>query len=328
MPPAPSPHPLPPRIMRWAATLALAVIVLLAGAVWTTVLRTAASRNASTASGPAANASSPLADFSRAWRDDPVWLDGQAEIALYDATRTVHGQPRRYIARVMTNKEHADPRTTTRSPDAAGRAVFKHHLRDDIPTERDTWHFSTMVYVGVDDLKSLKLEMGSQEDGGATCKQYVNHAGTLTWRQSSYFPHEGPRTGSYAPPGDFAFQDALSLLLRAYPFDDPPAQLRLTLLDDQTTNRLSRHEPSEAIVHYVGRQTLDLPLGAIDAHHLRVLHLRPPVPEDSRVQNQVHDYYFAAEGAAPRLHVLVAYDGPDGMSYRLREQKRDAYWRP
>ena len=149
-------------------------------------------------------------------------FDGKAECATYEATRTIYDKPRAYTARIYINKEHASPETFTKSSDGTGRAVFKLHVRDDIPTENYTYHYSTMCYVGQDDLKSLKLDMGSQEDCGATFKQYINHAGTLRWRQQSYFPNEGERADELKPEPNFAFQDALPLILRGYPFDNPP----------------------------------------------------------------------------------------------------------
>ncbi len=262
----------------------------------------------------------PFGAFTRAWRDDPIWHDGQAEMAVYDATRTIYGSPRNYIARVYTNKELADKHTKTKSAAPRGRPVFKHHARDDIPTENYTYHYSTMCYVGSDDLKSLKIDMGSSEDCGATFKQFVNHAGTCQWRQSSYFPDEGHRNGAYEPDKRFVFHDALSLVLRGYPFNRP-RPIRVMLLADQTTTKWSAPKPRSATIHYVGPETLTLPIGGIAAHQLRVSY-------DDATENQAgHHYWFAADATAPRLNVMVQYEGPGGVTYKLREQKRWAYWK-
>jgi hypothetical protein len=257
----------------------------------------------------------PFASFTREWRDDPVWHDGKAEYAVYDARRTIYGKPRRFAARVITNREKADPATTTKAvePGAPGvRDVFKHHVRADVPTDNYAYHFSTMAYVGADDLKSLKLDMGSQEDCGATFKQFVNHGGNLEWRQSSYFPGEGAKSGSYAPPEGFVFEDALALVLRGYPFARPD-EIGLMVLPDQTTNKLGPATPVPATVTHVGRATLEVPFGKVDAHHL-VLR-REGAPE--------RHYWFAADPGL--LHVLVRQEGPD-LELSLRELKRWAYW--
>ncbi len=260
----------------------------------------------------------PLADFTRDWRDDPVWYDGKAECATYEATRTIYGQPRPYTARIFINKEHASPETFTKSDDGKGREVFKLHVRDDIATENYNYHFSTMCYVGTDDLKSLKLDMGSIEDCGATFKQYVNHAGTMTWRQHSYFPDEGERSGTIKPSKRFAFEDALPVILRGYPFDDPPKTLELQLLRDQTDSHLTLPDELKAgvaIVQYRGLEELDLPYGAMKAHRL-VLWLAP---------DWQTDLWFAQNPALG--HVMVRYRGVHGTDYRLKTLQRKAYWR-
>ncbi len=255
-----------------------------------------------------ADPANPLDHFTREWRDDPVWFDGKAEIAEYEATRTIYGSERRYTAKLMTNKEHADPESKTKSADGSGRSVFKFHAREDIPTQKYTYHYSTMVYVGTDDLKCLKLDMGSMEDCGASFKQLVNHQGELTWHQFSYFPNEGHRTGAYEPAANLVFHDALPLVLRGYPFDNPEP-MNLALLPEQTTTKWSAYEPTQTAVEHLGVSELELPFGKIAAHHLTV------GPDQ---------FWFAAD---PDLrHVMVAYESPDGITYRLKSLRREAYW--
>ncbi len=258
-----------------------------------------------------------LARFTRSWRDHPIWHDGKAEIAVYEATRSIYGQPRKYSARLYTNKEHASAKTKTKAPDNQGRAVFKHHLREDVTTDNYNYHFSTMCFVGTDDLKSLKIDMGSQEDCGATFKQYVNHADTCVWSQFSYFPEEGHVAGSYPSPANLVFQDALSLVLRGYPFEDPVPPIGLMVLGDQTTTRHSSPEPIPMQLTYLGHDTCDLPIGKIDAYHLRL---------EAVDHAAVHDYWFSQSAKAPWLHVMVKYQGPAGLVYQLEQLERRSYW--
>lgn len=259
----------------------------------------------------------PFAKFTHSWRDDPVWHDGKAEIAVYDATRVIYGAKRQYHARFYTNKEHADAQTKTKNAAGQGRRVFKHHLREDIPTKNYTYHFSTMVYVGVDDLKSLKLEIGSLEDCGSTFKQYINHAGKLEWRQSTYFPGEGYKNGVYTPSSNFIFHNALSVILRGYPFLSPPEKIEFDLLRDQISTRFSL--PDElgrcvAVVQYRSQEILDLPYGKLDAYYL-VLLLAPDWKEH---------YWFSADPSM--LNVMVQYENSRGTRYKLRSYERRAYW--
>ena len=268
----------------------------------------------------------PFAAFTDAWRDNPIWHDGKAELAVYDATRTIYGQTRRYSARLYTNIEVADKQTKTKSATNRGREVFKHHLREDIDTKNYTYHYSTMCYVGRSDLKSLKIDMGSQEDCGATFKQLVNHAGTCQWHQSSYFPNEGHSAGQYSPTKNFVFHDALSLVLRGYPFD-APRDLDLMVVPDQTSNRAGDVQPRAGLVSYVGRETLQLPFGQVDAHHLTFHYKAPAALQGTAGKSPIHHYWFAAESSAPWLHLMVQYEGPLGISYKLAEHRRVAYWK-
>lgn len=299
-----------------------------------TLLLTAALALASTGGLIAVKAQSPsgqnpLKTFDHAWEDDSTWYDGKAEVAKYDATRMIYGKLRRYEATAYTNKESADPKTKTKSATNKGREVFKHHLREDVPTENYDYHLSTMTYVGTEDFKSLKIDVGTIEDCGATYKQFVNHDGELAYLQSSYFPDEGRKAGEYEPPAAFAYQDALFTVLRGFPFNKPPkGPIELALVPDQTTTHLSPAGFAPGKVSYVGQETLELPIGRVAAHHLRV-----EVPEvtgdDAKATakgSQVHDYWFAAEGEAPWLHVLVRYTGPDALTMSLRSLDRSAYW--
>ncbi|MAE65652.1 MAG: hypothetical protein CMJ18_15395 [Phycisphaeraceae bacterium] len=261
-------------------------------------------------------AATPFDSFTRAWREDPIWNDGKAEIAHYDAIRSIYGVDRNFTARVFVNKEHASAQTKTKSASGQGRGVFKVHWRHDIPTENYRYHYSTMCYVGTRDLKSLKLDMGSQEDCGASFKQFINHAGTLEWHQFSYFPDEGHRQGTYSPPANLVFHDALGLILRGYPFD-APRTIELKVLRSQTSTRLGTYEPVSAKLSYRGKIEIDLPVGTRAAHHL--------VLEFS--DDATDQYWFAADATAPMLHLLLQYEGSDGIRMRLARHERRAYWK-
>jgi hypothetical protein len=90
----------------------------------------------------------------------------------------------------------------------------------------------------------------------------------------------------------------------------------MDLLPDQTTTKWSPAEPVKATVKFVGTETLELPIGKTAAFHLAV------TPEGGPTEH----YWFATDGRAPMLHVMVQYQGPNGQSYRLKELRRWAYW--
>lgn len=263
----------------------------------------------------AAERSVPWTVRADTWRTDAAWHDGLAEKAVYDASRTIYGVPRVYAATAYTDKERVDPETTVKSATDQGLEVFKHHWSERAPTEAYDYDFSTCTYTLCDDLAPYKLTAATQEDCGASFKEVcrTEHGG-FAWFESVYLPGAGQRSGELAAGAHFA--DALPLLLRDYPFD-APAKLRLRLIPSQRDNRRVTFEPRAFTAEYAGREALDLPAGRIDAHHVAVR------ADDGSAS---YDLWFAADGTAPWLHVLVAYEDHAGTRFELRSLERTAYW--
>lgn len=255
------------------------------------------------------------------WRTDPDWYDGAAEWALYDAVRPIYGTDRQYEATIFTNKQHADTGTTTKAEDwQSDRAVevFKHNLSEMIETENYTYRFLTTTFVRTSDLAPYKVVASTQEDCGATYKQFVVGADEVEANEFCYFPGGGSRSSTFTPSDGLAFHDALSLTLRDYPFEaDEKPVLELSLVPDQTDTHETPQKPAKATVEHVGRETIDVPYGEIEAHHLRVTHARHGGTTTS-------DYWFAAD--PDMRHVMVKYEGPFGVRYELKALDWWAYW--
>lgn len=268
----------------------------------------------------------PVLDAAAKWQRDSIWHDGKAEYAVYRARRTIYGSSRSYEARIITNTQHMDPSTTTKAADWSRPGmvrVFKHNVSEIIPTENYDYRYLTTVFVRADRLSPFKVVMSSQEDCGSTYKQIVNASNTLSCDQFSYFPEEGHASSRIAMSGDVYLQDALTLVLRSFPFDTPPTEpVRIRLIPDLTDTHQSDLTPMDAVIKYVGRETLDVPIGSTIAHHLRV----EPAKETTSAAGQASDYWFAAETGPDRLNVLVRYEGPFGVVYELESLKRWAYW--
>jgi hypothetical protein len=253
------------------------------------------------------------------WRTDRAWDAGPAEWALYDAVRPIYGVDRQYEATLFTNTQRMDPATTVKS-DGGGRGsfeVFKHNLSEMIETEHYTYRFVTTCFVRSDTLAPYKVAVSSQEDCGTTYKQFVVADGAVDARQFCYFPGAGASAATYDAPANLAFHDALSLTLRDYDFDAKP-RLRVPLMPDQTDTHETGLRPGTATITYVERETVSVPYGEVDAHHLRVTHARDGGTTTT-------DYWFAADEADMR-HVMVKYHGPYGVRYELKRLGWWAYW--
>jgi hypothetical protein len=255
------------------------------------------------------------------WRTDPVWHDGRAEKCVYEATRTIYGLERRYLATAYTNKERVDPLTTVKTEDGGGLEVFKHHWSELVPTESYDYDFSTSSYVSSADLSAFKLTAATQEDCGASFKQVWRDGGALVYWESVYFPGAGTKQGRIEPSA-VVFEDALALVLRDMPFSSVQAPdifvgHELLVLPSQKDTRSVSYEPLLLSAVAAPAQLLSLPIGEVRAHTVTL-------DREGEVRAR---YWFAADGSAPWLHALVQYEGPDGVRYRLKSLERTAYWK-
>lgn len=254
-----------------------------------------------------------------AWATDPAWNAGKAEWALYDATRMVYGAPRRFETTIFTNRQIMDRATTTKAAtDAKGERVevFKHNVSEMVPTANYVYRFLTTSFVQTTDLKPFKLVASTQEDCGATYHQFTIDNGIVSAAQFSYFPGEGAESTTYPATDDLAFHDMLTLTLRNYPFDAPREVQTIQLVRDQTDTHRVDQKPVRATVGYFGAETISVPFGTVRTHHLRVSH-----PHDGGAG--FSDYWFAADD---HRHVLVQYEGPYSVTYRLKRLDWWAYW--
>ncbi len=256
------------------------------------------------------------------WRSDPIWYAGKAEYSVYEATRPIYGSTRTFDAVAIINKQIMDPKTGTKTSDWERKnqtEVFKQNVREVIPTDNYDYKYLTTSFIRTDTLDAWKMTMSSQEDCGATFKEYRRNGKYINGLQMSYFPDEGHQQKRIsAPNGRFQFQDALSLTLRDYDFDAAThPEMTLQLLPDQTHTHLTSMDAVDAVVTYEGLESLALPIGEIDAHHLKV---------DAGDVGGISEYWFAADGGSDWLHVMVQYQGPYGVTYHMKSHQWWAYW--
>ena len=251
------------------------------------------------------------------WRDDPVWHDGLAEKCVYEASRTLYDIPRSYRATAYTDKELADPRTTVKTEAKDGVPVFKHHWSECAPTEHYDYDYSTMTYTRSDDLTPFKLTAATEEDCGASFKEAWREGSAIRWFDSVYFPDGGRREGKLEVVPNLVFADALTLVLRDFDFDGRPERRLRVIPSQRDTHRVS-FEPRERVVRYAGESEIELPIGLVRAHELQL------ATPDGNVEAR---YWFASDGRTPWLHVLVRYEGADGLAFRLKSHERTAYWK-
>src|SRR5215471_2564717 len=128
--------------------------------------------------------STPTTTASSSWATNPLWDDGKAEVARYQATRIVYAKPRSFESFYITVKEDFSPRflVKTDQASAANIPVLKLNVISTIPTEYYEYRYLTSVFVKRNNpMDLLKLTNGSQEWCGNTFKEFKN------WQSNAAF---------------------------------------------------------------------------------------------------------------------------------------------
>ncbi|MCH8824657.1 MAG: hypothetical protein IH984_14250 [Planctomycetes bacterium] len=256
------------------------------------------------------------------WRNDPAWHSGKAEWALYEAQRVVYGKTRNYEATIFTNKQHMDPKTTTKAmnwhdPDSI--EVFKHNISEIFPTENYPYRMLTTSFIRTDNFQPYKLTASSQEDCGSSFRNFITtQENQLKVDQFCYFPDTGHSQQTIDTSKGIAFHNALSLTLRDFPFGVIfIKQPELNLIPDQRKNTKTKTSPVKATITDLGEEEITVPYGKLNTHHLRIDHAEDGGETESH-------FWFAAD---PKLlNVMVQYQGPYGINYKLKNHGWWAYW--
>jgi len=239
--------------------------------------------------------------------EDPLWNDGQAEVAAYDASRVLYGRPRPHVLRLITVAEDFNREYYVKADWPYGQKpilpVIKQNQVATIQTPNYPYHYMASVFADRSQFsRTVKLAVSSQEWCGTTYKQFELWNNQPLQVFHSYWDGEGSgRREIAAGPNDF-FEEELFLLLRALPFEDG-LEARLNLYDNQTT--IKAPEPNASPAELAVTEEAEgwgAELTTSDGRRLW--------------------YLFDAEYP----HVLRSFDHSDGRSLRLQSAERRAYW--
>ncbi len=271
--------------------------------------------------GPAAPSEAAGLPIDAAWAADALWDDGLAEVARYDAVRTIYGKPRRHELVAITVKEDLDPRLLVKSDDRAAldvRPVLKLNLFQRIETESYPYHFLTSVFVErADPRRFVKETSSSQEWCGNTFQELLAVDGETRLAFHSYWDGEGDGESRFPNPADGILEDGLLVALRAAKLA-PGSEARVRLFPSRIDNKVTRHGSpawTAATIAAVGEEIVETEAGALDTIRFEVRH------EGGRT-----DRYWV-EKAPPRIVVRFDQSGLDGRSGTLKNRSRSAYWR-
>ncbi|MFB3126360.1 MAG: hypothetical protein ACE1Z8_02640 [Candidatus Acidiferrales bacterium] len=253
-------------------------------------------------------------DFS--WSRDPLWDDGRAEVALYDARRPQYGKVESYQAVFIVVKEDFNRQHYVKAdPPFEGKDTFpvlKLNAVHSYWTDNYPYHFMESVFVRRDDPTALvKLTLGSQEWCGNTFKEVTTWGATPQLISHSYFDGQGDASRPLdLRPGDL-LEDQLPLVLRSLRFE-PGLEFKRRLLPSLISNSLRRTpEFVQATIGVVGEEMVETGAGRLAAWKVRIAW-----------EKIEQTWWF--EKTAP--HTLLKMESSDGRSWVLRERMRKAYW--
>lgn len=245
-----------------------------------------------------------------------LWNDGLAEVNRYDATRLRYGELRRFPLTLINVKEDLDLETMVKSDDpSAGPTlgVIKSHLFYDMPTQNYPYHFAASTFIDRTHPYRLRKFTGtSSEWCGITTRVLRPWTSPPTLEYRSYFGGEGEGVSPLEWPENGFTEEQLLISLRALAFRDG-LEAQVNVLSRQTDSHAGPPSWREGRLRVSGPGPVENVEGvAIDAWHVEI-----SLPGQERLV-----YDFAVE--AP--HILIRHEAPDGLTMRLRESRRWAYW--
>lgn len=248
--------------------------------------------------------------------DDPMWHDGRAEVATYDATRSQYGQVWPSQVRMISVAEQLDAELMVKSdtPDSEPTlSVMKVHIIAEMPTHNYTYNFATSVFVDRDRPFVLrKLVTTSSEWCGITTKTIRPWLDPPQLEYESYFEAEGSGIVDLDWPQNGVTEEQLFFAVRSLPFQ-AGFEAPIRLLSRQVDSHARPPEWRQGNLRVQGNEMVEDAAGA--EHQTWRIELT--------LENGDAFVYNVATEAS---HVLVFHSGPGDVTWRLREVERWAYW--
>lgn len=265
-------------------------------------------------SGTASPAENPLTlrggPFRQQWAMNPLWEDGLAEVATYDAERVVYGEARPFEYTLITVKEEFNQQYNVKTDDYQRKdnfPVMKVNQFCRIPTDNYPYHYLTSLFFRRDQPVQLhKLTTSSQEWCGTTFKAITDDGLQYQQTYNSYWDGQG--AGQRQLRRNALFEDALPYTLRSLRFEN---------------------QPSFAAPVYELQQTSKAPVPQLYQARFRTEEARPNETAEpswrvtvTLTADKQNVYWFAK--TYPNL--LLRQTTWDGRSLLLRQVRRYAYW--
>jgi hypothetical protein len=258
----------------------------------------------------AAGQESPLAKyFNTEWANNPHWYDGLAEVATYQAQRTIYNKERNFEYTYITVAEDFNKEFNVKTDDYNRKdlyKVMKVNAFCKIETDNYPYHFLTSMFFPFATPYALdKMTNGSQEWCGNTFKEYLAGPKDYQLTYHSYWDGEGDGTKTINK--DVLFEDQLNYTLRSLNFK-ADLNFDAKVLESQISSKVGK------------LKIYDAQISVADGSTTLKNTWKVTVKLDS---DKANVYYF--EKAYPNL--LVKQNTWDNRNLVLLKTSRYAYWK-
>ncbi|MBK0383877.1 hypothetical protein I5M32_12990 [Pedobacter sp. SD-b] len=249
--------------------------------------------------------------FNAQWANNKLWYDGLAEVAVYDAQKTVYNKQRNFEYTFITVAEDFNKKFRVKTDDYERKDLYKImkvNAFASLQTENYPYHYLTSMFFYFDKPWEMdKMTASSQEWCGNTFKEYLNNGKDYLMDYHSYFDEEGD--GNRKISTMILFEDQLHYSLRALNFK-AGLTFDSEILESQITNRIGKLRTYKA--------KLTVNDGKDDVANRStwkvIVQLSP---------QKTNVYYF--DKSYP--NILVKQHTWDGLNLELKKTSRYAYWK-
>lgn len=244
--------------------------------------------------------------FHQDWANQKHWDDGLAEVAVYEAKRSIYGKVRDFDYTYITVSEDFNKAFRVKTDDYQRKdlyKVLKVNAFARIPTDNYPYHFLTsMFFLRENALVLDKMTTSSQEWCGNTFKEYLQDNKGINLNYHSYWDNEGDGKTQIA--AGVLLEDQLPYTLRALKFQDGLA-FSASVLESQISSKVGKLTVYDA----------NFKISDDKASNTWKVEL-------NLESGKVNSYYFAK--AYP--NVLMKQTTWDGRNLILKDLSRYAYW--
>ncbi len=246
---------------------------------------------------------------------DRLWDDGRAEIDAYEAAIRRYGTLRTLTAYLIVVKEDFSKRQLVKADPEHDRddlmTVLKLNQVIDYQTGIYTYHQMASCFFERASMDLVKFSLTSNEWCGNTYKVYTRRGRGAALHVHTYWDNQSESTYDVPVGPDVVLTDQLPLWIRSLP-QTPGTVLPLRLIPTQIESKGPRPEIVPATLRAVREETVTVPAGVF-----RTLRWDLKAGDE-----RPGSYWMSREDP----YILVAWDRPDGGSYRLKWTQRLAYW--